>query len=284
MINIAAKSKTEISRFIFNLHRIEKLIEMGERAKLSGNISVLTRIGLSLCERLRRSDLCGAGKLYLGYAFNASKATDRARGMFEQALDNPLLLDSAQLALGEIELQNGNYEKATALFSAVIHNPDSSISNIYSAIHNLALIQSLEGNFTAALDTLATALSLRSKVHPLLVAESLNSAACNLNDLGKSDEARKIIDSVLSSPLVQVNPLRSASWHNTHREIEEKSQEQSKPRIFVPSVLRFPENEDSRKVKARDEIYDVIWPETDVRTATQLERCAGAVKRICERR
>lgn len=213
------------SFFIRNLLEssvVQSLIEQGEKAHALNDTPTLLRVGASLCERSLRGDLYETGLYYTGLALKRANATDRARRVFERLSEAEGKLNQARaaVALGTIEVENGNLSSALHLFDYSIQ-ASGEPTILYHANHNKAVIFGIDGDSERALTQLEAALNLSQYVARPFVLNTLQNIAVELNELGKVDEASRVIQTVTRSPFVSAYP----EWTDTANEIAMKQAE-----------------------------------------------------------
>lgn len=165
----------------------------------------------------------------------------RIKGNPEQA--RVLLSQSIELAPAEFKARalltfagtffDTGETRELAAFSAEALNASRGrdILSEAQAVRNLAIANAVEGNHEAALNTLERLLPTMRIIgafYPVDLLSHLNSLAIELGEVGRVDEANKVIDYILGTPYADRQP----EWHNTKLELA------TKPRkVFAPFTM-----------------------------------------------
>lgn len=228
-------SKVEIDRT-----RLYQLIELAERCYGLKDIKGQRELGLLLQGYPPPFDLVGS--YYEGVSLCQTNLFDEAKKRLEQVYEHgpAMYRAKALLSLSAVEERSGNLDEAMRLRlqSSRLDIPPVVVESQLG----IAAILGMQGEHKHALKHLESFLPLArllGKDTPLY-NDYLNSLAVELNDTGRTEEARNVINLVLSTPYVK----HYFNWLDTGKEIYRKSYRSSMvsmPKIRFEKAIEPPE-------------------------------------------
>jgi hypothetical protein len=239
-------SKVEIDRT-----RLYQLIELAERCYCLKNMQGQRELGLLLQRFPPPFDLVGAyyESIYLNHIGLSDEARKKLERVYEYGPEK--YRAKALISLGAVEEKRGNLDQSMRfrLQAASFDIPSVRLQ----AQHGMAVLLGIQGEHQHALKHLESFLPLArmlNKDAPLYY-DYLNSLAVELDDTGRTEEARNVINLVLSTPYVKYY----SNWIDTGKEIYRKSYRSSM--MNMPKV-RFEKAEERPEPKQELQPASVI--------------------------
>jgi hypothetical protein len=234
LLNILS-SKVKIERT-----RLYQLIELAERCYGLKDIKGQRELGLLLQEFSAPFDLVGS--YYEGVSLCQTNLFDEAKKRLERVYEHgpTKYRAKALLTLSAVEQRSGNLDEAMRLRLQAIPFDIPSIR--LEAQHGIAVLLGIQGEHQHAVKHLEQFLPLARMINrdTPLYYDYLNSFAVELNDSGRTEEARKVINLVLSTPYVKHYP----NWLDTENDIHRKSYRSSMvsmPKVRFEKAIERPE-------------------------------------------
>ena len=239
-----------------------------------------------------------AGYLYIqGHKDTALEILDTVR---EQA--PPAYQDKSLLTRGGIYQLEGDIDESMKVRLAASKSETLSIA--LDASLGISALLGMEGKHDKAVEYLESVLPHASKLGDVPLQHDLyNSYATELAEIGKTDEAMKVIIPVVNSRYVQYHP----NWLETESDIREKSTRKSMVTLNRSNVIYFPvrEPEESQDIEeteteetepsyphanfisdvfdVRDKVEDWIYSSTEPNDLTTLMLAIGETDDRIER-
>ena len=181
-----------------------------------------------------RPEISNVAKYYHAYCLAQKGETVRAARILDRVVDRvgTEFRARATLALAKVYYDAGQLNSCTPIYLDAAHaakgfDPLSQAQ----ALRMLAIIRSIDGDHVGALSDLKQLVPLMYRLaahYPSEHQHCLNSLAIELGEVGKIDEANRVIDIVLASPLAS----RVPQWLDTKLELATKPR-----RAFTPFVM-----------------------------------------------
>jgi tetratricopeptide (TPR) repeat protein len=228
-------SKVEIDRT-----RLYQLIELAERCYCLKDMQGQRELGLILQEFPHPFNLIG--NYYEAIYLNHIGLSDEARKTLERVYEHgpEKYRAKALISLGAVEEKRGNFDESMRfrLQAASFNIPSISLQ----AQHGMAVLLGIQGEHKHAVKHLESFLPLARmlKKDTPLYYDYLNSFAVELDDSGRTEEARNVISLVLSTPYVK----HYLNWIDTGKEIYKKSYRSSTmsmPKVRFEKAEEIPE-------------------------------------------
>ncbi|MGH9761926.1 MAG: hypothetical protein ACREDR_27085, partial [Blastocatellia bacterium] len=209
------------------------LLGLAKQARVSRRFDLLEAISNLTCNLLPDTPFARTALYYKAFCLhqNGRVSTAQARTQLETAigLAPPNYKPGALLALAASYRDTGEIVE----FAAVSHEAAKAARTVDTlsevhALRNLAISRALLGDHTNALSMLSSSLPIMRNVatsYPSDFFSHLNSLAIEMGEVGRIDEANRLIDFVLRNPLAKHRP----QWHDTKLELA------TKPRLVFPA-------------------------------------------------
>jgi tetratricopeptide (TPR) repeat protein len=226
--------------------RLYQLIDLAERCYCLKDAQGQRELGLLLQTFPAPFDLIGS--YYEGVSLSQTSLFDEAKKRLEQVYEHgpAKYRAKALLSLSAVEERSGNLDESMKFRRQATSFDIPSIR--LEAQLGIAVLLGIQGEHQHALKHLERFLPLARMINrdAPLYYDYLNSFAVELNDSGRTEEARNVINLVLSSPYVP-NYL---NWIDTGKEIYRKSYRSSM--VSAPNV-RFekPDQELEQETKTQ---------------------------------
>jgi tetratricopeptide (TPR) repeat protein len=218
-------SKVEIDRT-----RLYQLIELAERYYCLKDVKGQRELGLLLQGFPPPFDLVGS--FYEGVSLCQTSLFDEAKKRLERVYEHgpATYRAKALLSLSAVEQRRGNLDESMRfrLQATSFNIPSIRLE----AQHGMAVLLGIQGEHQDALKRLEQFLPLARMINrdTPLYYDYLNSFAVELNDSGRTEEARNVINLVLSSRYVR----HFSNWLDTGKEIYRNSYRSSM--VSMPKV------------------------------------------------
>ena len=208
------------------------LLGLAKQARVNRRFDLLDAISNLICDLLPDTPFARTALYYKAFCLhqNGRVSTTQARTELETAigLAPPNYKPGALLALAASYRDTGEIVE----FAAVSHEAAKAARTVdtlseVQALRNLAISRALLGDHTHALSMLFSLLPMMRNVatsYPSDFFSHLNSLAIEMGEVGRIDEANRLIDFVLRSTLAKQRP----QWHDTKLELA------TKPRLVFP--------------------------------------------------
>jgi tetratricopeptide (TPR) repeat protein len=218
-------SKVEIERT-----RLYQLVDLAERCYCLKDAQGQRELGLLLQEYPPPFDLVGS--YYEGVSLSQTSLFDEAKKRLEQVYEHgpARYRAKALLSLSAVEERSGNLDEALRLrLQASRHDVPSVVVEAQLGIAAILGMQDDHPHAVKHLERFLPVARMINKDTPLYY-DYLNSFAVELNDSGRTEEARNVINLVLSTPYIPHYP----NWLDTGKEIYRKSYRSSM--VSIPKV------------------------------------------------
>lgn len=249
-------SKATIKRFLMLLSsrsgieqaRLYQLVQAAERCYCLRNMKGQYEFGSALKLFNPPFDLIGeyyqAGYLYIqGHKDAALEILDTVREQAPCAYQ-----DKSLLTRGGIYQLEGDIDESMKVRLAASKSETLSIA--LDAALGISALLGMEGKHDKAVEYLESVLPHASKLGDVPLQHDLyNSYATELAEIGKTEEAMKVIIPVINSRYVQYHP----NWLETESDIREKSTRKSMITFARSNVIYFP----VREVEEAEEVEEV---------------------------
>jgi tetratricopeptide (TPR) repeat protein len=199
--------------------RLYQLVDLAERCYCLKDAQGQRELGLLLQKFPPPFDL--VGNYYEAIYLNQANLFDEARKRLERVYEHGPMLYRAKalLSLGAVEQRSGNLDEAMTLRlqASRVDIPNVAVE----AQIGIASLLSACGDHRHAVKNLEQFLPLARMINrdTPLYYDYLNSFAVELNDAGRTEEARNVINLVLSTPYVN----HYSNWIDTGKEVYRKS-------------------------------------------------------------
>jgi hypothetical protein len=239
-------SKVEI-----NQTRLYQLVDLAERCYCLKDAQGQRELGLLLQEFPHPFNL--VGNYYESIYLNHIGLSDEARKKLERVSEHgpEKYRAKALISLGAVEEKRGNFDESMKFRLKATSFDIPSIR--LEAQHGMAVLLSLQGERKHALKHLESFLPLARMINrdtpPYY--DYLNSFAVELNDTGRTEEASKVINLVLSTPYVP----HYLNWIDTEKDISKKSYRSSM--VSMPKV-RFEKPKVQPKHESKPQPVSVV--------------------------
>ncbi|HKV38823.1 MAG TPA: tetratricopeptide repeat protein [Blastocatellia bacterium] len=253
------------SKNAYNSERVSRqLIALAREARLARQTEALENIGEALIGLPLSPDIQRVGRYYLAYCWQARGEIAKGRDALEQTLDRivPDYRPRAILALGTSYYDAGEFDASAPIYLEAIRAARGvDPLTTCQSLRGLAIIRGISGDHNRALADLSSLLpTMRTfgRLYPADYYDYLNSCAVELGEVGRVEEATRIIDEVLRTPFAKNFPY----WLETKLELAAKPR-----RVFTPFTLALgspvvlPDCEPCVQIDAQP------GPQTTVRTA-----------------
>jgi tetratricopeptide (TPR) repeat protein len=232
--------------------RLYQLIDLAERCYYLKDAQGQHDLGLILQEFPPPFNLIGS--YYEGVSLSQTGLFDKAKSRLERVCEHgpEKYRAKALISLGAVEEKKGNLEEAMKfrLKATSIDIPDIRLE----AQLGIAVLLGLQGEHQHAVEHLEKFLPVAGIItrETPLYYDYLNSFAVELNDSGRTQEARNVINLVLATSYVQHYP----NWFETGKEIYKKS--------YRSSMVSIP------KISFENPILE-LEPKSETQTASVLD-------------
>jgi hypothetical protein len=210
--------------------RLYQLVDLAELCYCLKDAQGQREIGLLLQEFPPPFDLVGS--YYEGVSLCQTNQFDEAKKRLERAYEHGPVKYRAKalLSLSAVEQRRGNLDESMRLRLQATSFDIPSIR--LDAQHGMAVLLAIQGKHQHAVKHLEQFLPLARLLNrdTPLYYDYLNSFAVELNDSGRTEEARNVINLVLSTPYVRHYP----NWLDTGKEVYRNSYRSST--VSMPKV------------------------------------------------
>jgi tetratricopeptide (TPR) repeat protein len=223
----------------------QRLIRLAEQAHAFRQFDKVNEMAMML-SNLPIKTYQAIGHYFLALATHrvANGDTDVARRLFELAVDTApdAYKLKATLALGSIAIRRKDFDSAIRCFQETTRTGNLSVASL-QAIRGISILKAMEGSHTQAVKDMESILPVIKYAPAHVYFDLLNSYAVELGEVGRKDEARNIMQVVLTSPFAFAYP----EWRETAEELRQAR------RSFVTigsshyNVLAMPEREPSEQ-------------------------------------
>jgi hypothetical protein len=256
---IILSSKAEIERT-----RLYQLVDLAERCYCLKDAQGQHELGLLLQKFPPPFDLVGSyyESIYLNHLGLSDEARKRLERVYEHGPEK--YRAKALISLGAVEEKRGNLDESMRFR---LHATALDIPGIrLEAQLGIAVLLGIQGEHQHAVKHLEQFLPLARMINrdTPLYYDYLNSFAVELNDSGRTEEARNVINLVLATPYIPHYP----NWLDTGKEINRKSYRSSM--VSMPKV-RFEKPKPKPKHQSKPLASSVV-PFARLREAPQPQK------------
>ncbi|HYL99921.1 MAG TPA: tetratricopeptide repeat protein [Blastocatellia bacterium] len=212
----------------------ELLLAAARQARINRDLAVVESISDWVTTYLPDTAFAESARYQKAYCLHKRGGTPEARLLLERAVElaSPAYKPRTILTLAGTYLDTGHINEAEPMFREALRASQGSdaLSDLQT-LRNLAITSAMRGDHRVALSLLVSLVPTAQALGTLYPADflsHLNSLAIELGEVGRVDEANRVIDSVLRSQLAKNRP----QWHHTKTELA------TKPRLcFAPFAL-----------------------------------------------
>ncbi|MGH9824697.1 MAG: tetratricopeptide repeat protein [Blastocatellia bacterium] len=180
----------------------------------------------------------------------------------------PAYKPRAILTLAATYLDAGDASESAALcVEALRASRGTDVLSDLQALRNIAVTQAIRGDHKAALAMLESPLPTARSLNVWYPADflcHLNSLAIELGEVGRVEEANRVIDLVLRSPFAKNRP----QWHDTKVELATKSR-----LVFTPFTLAIGARAETEEARTEDRQH--LEPSIALTVATDVQQESG---------
>jgi hypothetical protein len=219
-----------------------QLIDIARQARVSRRTDLVEIASQAVLSLPLSADIHNAGIFYAGYCQHQRGEVEDSRTIFGQVADSPALgfRERAIFELGTTYFRQGDINQALYFYIEAAKAAKCTDPMVYvQSIWMLAACSGISGDHRRAssdLEQLFPLVRSLSGKYPSLYFDYLNSLAVEFSEVGRVEEANKVIDDALASPFADRYP----EWAETKREIAQKANEGRKSPaliVAVPSAL-----------------------------------------------
>ncbi|MGH9830114.1 MAG: tetratricopeptide repeat protein, partial [Blastocatellia bacterium] len=213
---------------------VRGLLLLARQARVSRDIDALGTISDLILESFNGSSFAEVARFHKAHCLQAHGNVAAGRKLLTEVIKRVGSRFRARglLALGASYRDAGEYSECRSLYLEAIRAADESdpLTRLQS-LRMVAVVQAIEGDHfgsLSALQSLVPQTLYLGRWYPADVYDLLNSIAIELGELGRVDEAARIIDRVLRTPFAKNCP----HWLDTKIELAKK-----RPLIFPPFTI-----------------------------------------------
>ncbi|MGH9762878.1 MAG: hypothetical protein ACREAC_18805, partial [Blastocatellia bacterium] len=252
------KSQNQIDDFA------RRLVTLARRARVKRNKDNVNSLSRVILELPANEKVRNAGLYYSAFSLKSDRRFNDAERTVLQALENlePSYVPRALLEVASLRFDAGDLREADGLYdlAARMAAPSDPLT-FYQSCRMRSVIRAIEGDHQGALNDFRSLWPLaRTLASPGLEQGLLNSIALELGEIGRVEEATRIIDPLVSSPLAASFP----EWHLTKADLAVMPR-----RAFPPFTLALGTPALSiEAVKSLNSIVEVAESATELESET----------------
>ena len=246
-MNLLFKGKSSVTGFLAALdayrqleldahtHALaQNLLGTARQARLSRDIPLLELVSDSIIELIPDSSADCVAEYYRAYCLHARGRTEEGHRLLSSVLERvgakykPRVL----LSLAAMHFESGDPGACAPIYIETAKAAQGlDLLSSVQALRGFAVTRAIAGDHESALAKLQDALPIAQAIfywYPANLYDHLNSIAIELGELGRVEEASRLIDQVLCSPFARNSP----HWLDTKLELASKPR-----RVFAPFAM-----------------------------------------------
>ena len=243
------------------------LLGVARQARVNRNTDAVETISDWIAERLPETVFAHTARYHKAHCFHRRGSTETARLLLHEAiaLAAPAYKPRAILTLAATYLDaSDTTEGADLCVAALRASRGTDVLSDLQALRNIAVTHAIRGDHKTALAMLESLLPTARTLNIWYPADflcHLNSLAIELGEVGRVEEANRVIDSVLRSPFAKNRP----QWHDTRVELA------TKPRlVFTPFTLALGSVAEPEETRTEDRRH--LEPPVALTVATDVKQ------------